>query len=124
MTHIHANIRSDDSRLAMRVVHQGPAVAKHLPLHTDGCDITTVGSGRPFIGIVGGKLTIGLRGPECPDAYRQEPVVAVMPNAKCHAAAAKSAVSALRNACRADEISARTAFHKMVASIPAIAGGC
>lgn len=123
MTHIHANIRSDDTRLAMRVVHQGPAVARHLPLHTEDCDITTVGTGRPFIGIVGGRLTVGLRGPECPDAYRQEPVTATLPDAKRHAAAAKSAVSALRRACQADEREARTAFHRMVVSIPAI-GGC
>lgn len=124
MTHIHANIRADDSRLAMRVVHQGPAVAKHLPFHTEDCDITCVGSGRPFIGVVHGKLTVGLRGPECPDAYRQEPVVAAMPEARRHAASAKSAVSALRRACIADEAAVRTAFHKMVAGLPAIAGGC
>lgn len=123
MTHIHANIRADDARLAMRVAHQGPAVAKHLPFRTDACDVTCVGTGRPFIGLVGGRLTVGLRGPGCPDAYRQEPVVAAVPDAKRHAAAAKSAVSALRRACQADEAEARTAFHKMVASIPAI-GGC
>lgn len=66
--------------LNLRVVHQTQKVSRLLPFEAkDGTVITILPSGRPFAGVIGGKLTVALRGPQCPDDYRNTPVVCRMP---------------------------------------------
>lgn len=89
-----------DGRLAMRVAYQNPRVSAHLPFQSsDGTLLTVVGSGRPYAGVCGGRLTLGLRGADCPDEYRSEPVVARLPagmSAERAMQAARGAVRELR----------------------------
>jgi len=112
-------------RAAVRVVMQSPEVAKKLPFTaSDGTVVGVVGSGRPFIGYVGDKLTLGLRGPGCPDAYRQESVTGTVPDAAQAARSTRLAVKELRVALREDAIETRAAFHRLVAGIPTASFGC
>jgi len=115
---IHTEIRpAGGDRVSLRVVYQSPAVIRRLPFSSGGCTVASVGSGRPFIGFVGGVLTVGLRGPGCGDAYRNEPVTAVFPGRVPEVLqAARRIVSELRVACRGDAAGTRTGD-------PAV-GGC
>ena len=94
---VHAEIRADDAAVTLRVVHQAPKATARLPYTaSNGVRLAVVGSGRPFLGLVGGVLTLGLRGGQCPDAYRHLPVTARLANAKGCARMTRDAVAEFR----------------------------
>lgn len=93
--HAHLDVRPtpDGLGLSVRVVSQMPAVAKSLPFTAaDGTVVGVVGSGRPFIGFVGDRLYVGLRGPE---VSTNDPVLSHFRNQNEVAQAAKSAKAAV-----------------------------
>ena len=94
------------SGVGLRVVHQAPKINGLLPFEAqDGTMVTILPSGRPFAGVVGGRLTVGLRGPQCPDSYRNTPVVCRMPADIPVMQAArriKTAIAELRQAANVD----------------------
>ena len=86
-------------RVAMRVVYQNPAVSSRLPFTaSDGTVLTSSPSGRPFVGVTPRGVVVGLRGPDCPDVYRNEPVEADVSDAQRVRQAARNAVKELRRA--------------------------
>ena len=87
------------SRVALRVVYQNPQVSSRLPFTaSDGTVLTSSPSGRPFVGVTPRGIVVGLRGPDCPDAYRNEPVEADVRDAPRVRQAARNAVKELRRA--------------------------
>ena len=112
--------------LQARVVMQAPGVCSRLPFRaSNDVTLSVVGTGRPFVGIVGGKLTVGLRGPSCPDAYRNSPVVGRVPDAMQAARSVKAAVREFRDVLRAEEAELRRALPDIVRVVSGIPmGGC
>ena len=105
-----------EDRLSLSVAYQNPEVAAALPFQaSNGTLLTVVGGGRPYVGICGGRLTVGLRGPACPDAYRHRAVEARIPAARQAARQTAAAVKELR-----DRINGRKAVW---GAVDAFAGG-
>jgi hypothetical protein len=102
LIHVEALPASDNSALSVRVVRQDDRVARRLPFFaSNGVTFRVLPSGRPFAGLVGGKLTVGLRGPGG-EAYAGTPVTSRFGDARQALQAARDireGVAELRRAC-------------------------
>jgi len=98
MINIHVYIKpKDKDHATMRIGYQRPEVTDHVPyVATNGIVIDLVGSGRPFLGMVNGKVTFGVRSVSCPEEYSHNTILTHLYEAEVQVEKVKEALKEFR----------------------------